>query len=103
MARRQRRTSSRRSLRRSARDRPVVTQRAVAVVQARMTSTRLPGKVTLPLAGRPLLVRVMERVARTPGLAGVCLAIPTGEALILDRLPDRRAWRLTVDQPADYR
>src|SRR5213075_992040 len=79
MARRQRRPSSRRSLRHSPRDRPVVTHRAVAVVQARMTSTRLPGKVMLPLAGRPLLVRVMERVARTPGLAGVCLAIPTGK------------------------
>lgn len=54
--------------------------RTVAVIQARMTSTRLPGKVMMPLAGRPLLERMAERVARTPGLAGVCIAIPEGEA-----------------------
>ena len=40
----------------------------VVVIQARMASTRLPGKVLLPLAGRPLLERMIDRVraARTP-------------------------------------
>jgi spore coat polysaccharide biosynthesis protein SpsF len=32
------------------------------VVQARMGSSRLPGKIALPLAGAPLLVRMLERV-----------------------------------------
>jgi spore coat polysaccharide biosynthesis protein SpsF len=40
----------------------------LVVVQARTGSTRLPGKVRLPLAGKPLLVRMIERVraATTP-------------------------------------
>lgn len=40
----------------------------VVVVQARTSSSRLPNKVMLPLAGEPLLVRMMERVmaSKTP-------------------------------------
>lgn len=42
--------------------------KTVVVVQARTGSSRLPGKVLLPAAGAPLLVRLLERIlaARTP-------------------------------------
>lgn len=50
--------------------------RVVTVVQARMLSTRLPNKVMLPLAGEPLLVRMVERV-QASGLAGVIVVATT--------------------------
>lgn len=54
--------------------------RTVAVVQARATSSRLPGKVLLPLAGRPLVERVVRRAMAIPGVDHVCVAIPEGAA-----------------------
>jgi spore coat polysaccharide biosynthesis protein SpsF len=35
----------------------------IIVVQARTSSTRFPGKIMMPLAGKPLLVRMLERVS----------------------------------------
>ena len=36
----------------------------LAVLQARMASTRLPGKVLAPIMGRPMLARQLDRVTR---------------------------------------
>ncbi len=36
----------------------------VAIIQARMSSSRLPGKALLPIAGVPMLKRVFDRVQR---------------------------------------
>ena len=50
----------------------------LTVVQARMGSSRLPAKVLLPLAGQPLLVRLVQR-AQHARLAGtVVVATTTG-------------------------
>lgn len=48
--------------------------RAVAIVQARVGSTRLPGKVLMPLLGEPMLTRVMRRTARARRIDGVVVA-----------------------------
>lgn len=37
----------------------------LAILQARMSSTRLPGKVLMPLAGAPMLSRQIERIQRS--------------------------------------
>jgi spore coat polysaccharide biosynthesis protein SpsF (cytidylyltransferase family) len=48
--------------------------RTVAIIQARMGSTRLPGKVLMDLAGEPMLVRVVNRVRRAERLDEVVVA-----------------------------
>jgi len=54
-----------------------VTGRAVAIVQARVGSTRLPRKVLLPLIGEPILALVMRRVARARMVDEVVVATTT--------------------------
>lgn len=49
--------------------------RTFIIAQGRMGSTRLPGKVMLPLAGRPVVEWVMDR-ARRARVDGTVLAIP---------------------------
>lgn len=59
--------------------------RRVLIVQARMTSTRLPGKVMLDLAGRPMLERQLERLARCAEADEIVLAVtrdPADEPLV---------------------
>ncbi len=46
----------------------------IAVIQARMASTRLPNKVLLPMAGRPLLEWVITSARAIPGVNGVVVA-----------------------------
>lgn len=48
--------------------------RVLAILQARMSSTRLPGKVLAPLLGRPMLARQMERLARCESLGLLVVA-----------------------------
>jgi spore coat polysaccharide biosynthesis protein SpsF len=48
--------------------------RVIGIVSARMASTRYPGKAMVPLAGRPLLEVLLQRIASVPVLDSVALA-----------------------------
>lgn len=52
------------------------TSPVIVIIQARIGSTRLTGKVLRPLAGRPMVGHVISRAARIPGIDGVVVAIP---------------------------
>ena len=52
--------------------------KVVTIIQARMGSTRLPGKVLLDLDGRTVLARVVERVRRSTTASEVVVATTVG-------------------------
>ena len=79
-----------------------MTARTVAIVQARIGSTRLPGKVLLPLLGRPMLSRVVERTARAAGVDEVVVAttIDPADDVIVD-LAGEHGWALERGSQTD--
>ncbi|HWA91632.1 MAG TPA: NTP transferase domain-containing protein [Rhizomicrobium sp.] len=52
-------------------------QRIVAVIQARMGSTRLPGKVLKPVAGKPLLWHIVHRLKASQLIEDIAVATTT--------------------------
>jgi spore coat polysaccharide biosynthesis protein SpsF len=60
------------------------TDRIAATIEARMTSSRLPGKVLLPAGGKPLLGHLVDRLRLVPSIAEIVLATtinPTDDVL----------------------
>lgn len=54
--------------------------RIVATIEARMGSTRLPGKVLKPAVGKPMLELMIERLRRVPSLDGIVIATTVNAA-----------------------
>ena len=60
-----------------------MSERVVAIVQARLGSARLPNKVLAPIGGVPLIFHVIARARAIRGVALVVVAVPeTDDALI---------------------
>jgi spore coat polysaccharide biosynthesis protein SpsF len=55
-------------------------EKTVIVIQARMSSTRLPGKVMMPILGRSLLYRMVERLQMVRNKVQLVIAIPDERA-----------------------
>ncbi|MDT7947017.1 MAG: glycosyltransferase family protein [Thermoflexus sp.] len=67
--------------------------KTVAIVQARMGSTRLPGKVLQDLAGEPMLARVVNRTCRAKTLQEVVIATTTNTVDdVIVKLCEARGW-----------
>lgn len=49
----------------------------VGIIQARMSSVRLPGKVLLPVAGAPMFARQIERIQRARSIDKLVIATTT--------------------------
>jgi spore coat polysaccharide biosynthesis protein SpsF len=76
--------------------------RNIAIVQARMGSSRLPGKVLMPLAGRPVLDHVVTRVLAASRIDDVVVAtsILPGDDAIADHCT-ARGWRCVRGSESD--
>jgi len=48
----------------------------LAVIQARMGSTRFPGKVLQPIGGKAILLHIVERLEVVPSIDEIVVAIP---------------------------
>ena len=52
-------------------------KRTIAIVEARMASSRLPGKVLLPLGQETVLDLIIERLLRSKAINEICIATTT--------------------------
>jgi spore coat polysaccharide biosynthesis protein SpsF (cytidylyltransferase family) len=57
----------------------VVKVKIAAIIQARMGSTRLPGKVMIEIAGKPMLWHIIDRLKRAELIHSIVIATTTKE------------------------
>ncbi|HWY68533.1 MAG TPA: 3-deoxy-manno-octulosonate cytidylyltransferase [Terriglobales bacterium] len=70
--------------------------RALAIIPARLASTRLPRKVLREIAGRPMLAHVVEAARQCPQLSDVIVATDSDEVLSVCK---KNGWRAEMTSP----
>jgi 3-deoxy-manno-octulosonate cytidylyltransferase (CMP-KDO synthetase) len=71
--------------------------KSIAVIPARLASTRLPRKMLREIAGKPLIGVVYEAVRSSPLLADVIVATDSEEILLVCR---QHGWKAMMTSPA---
>jgi 3-deoxy-manno-octulosonate cytidylyltransferase (CMP-KDO synthetase) len=71
--------------------------RTVAVIPARLASTRFPRKALRWTAGKPLIGRVYEAVRSLPALDDVIIATDSDEIIAVC---ERHGWKAQITSPA---
>ena len=77
-------------------------QRTVAIIQARLGSTRLPGKVLRDIAGKTMIQRVVERVQQANTLDEIVIATtnePADQELV--DFCESQAWNVFIGREHD--
>jgi 3-deoxy-manno-octulosonate cytidylyltransferase (CMP-KDO synthetase) len=74
-----------------------MTMNAIAVIPARLASTRLPRKMLREIAGKPLVGLVYEAVRSSPLLADVIVATDSDEIL---RVCQEHGWKADMTSPS---
>jgi 3-deoxy-manno-octulosonate cytidylyltransferase (CMP-KDO synthetase) len=74
-----------------------MTMNAIAVIPARLASTRLPRKMLREIAGKPLVGLVYEAVRSSPLLADVIVATDSDEIL---RVCQEHGWKAEMTSPS---
>lgn len=54
--------------------------KVLAILQARVSSSRLPGKILKPILGKPMILQQIERVKLTPSIDQLIVATSTSES-----------------------
>jgi len=55
-------------------------KKIIIIVQARVNSTRLPGKVLLPLCGKEMLIRQIQRISKSRYASNIVVATTTNDS-----------------------
>lgn len=69
---------------------------AIAVIPARLASTRLPGKMLREIAGRSMLAWVYEGVSASPLLREVIVAT---DSQVISNVCDENGWKVALTSP----
>ncbi len=77
-------------------------EKVLAIVQARMGSRRLPGKVLAPIGSKPVLVRVLERLASARRIDATLVATTDrAEDDVIERVSTVNGFSVYRGHPSD--